>query len=203
MQWNAFIHGILSTSLAIYTTFGTCGDGKTFLNDQECRETARNSHVLLTSFTAGYLTLESFYIVTVLGIEKPIDKQSLLHHIVAASQLYLAFWQLGFPLIIGTCFLMLEISSPFVCARWLLFHHGMKGSTLETINKVCLAILFISGRCFFYTYLIIAFAVEWCTRLWFEEEDISMGYKIVVLEMVLAVFSNMILNYYWSWLIIL
>lgn len=79
----------------------------------------------------------------------------------------------------------------------------MKGSTLETINKVCLAFLFISGRCFFYTFLIVAFAVEWCTRLWFEEEGISIGYKFVVTEMVLAVFSNMILNYYWSWLIIL
>ena len=34
MQWNGLIHGILSTIWSLYTIFWTCGDGKTFMNDE-------------------------------------------------------------------------------------------------------------------------------------------------------------------------
>ena len=79
-------------------------------------------------FTAGYLTLEGFYIITVMGCTKPIDKQTLLHHILGTVNYYAAFVYMGFPLTLGAVFIVIEISTPFVCGRWLLYHHGMKGS---------------------------------------------------------------------------
>ena len=37
MQWNAFFHAIFATWFSIYCAFYTCGDGKTFFNDEQCR----------------------------------------------------------------------------------------------------------------------------------------------------------------------
>lgn len=129
-QWNAFVHATLATAFSIYCMFWTCGNGKTFFNDEQCREVPRNSHVWTCYFTASYLLVDTFNLVILCGIETAIDKQTLLHHLIAFSNYYLAFWQQGFPVSIGAMFIFLEISTPFVCLRWLYFHHDLKGSMI-------------------------------------------------------------------------
>ena len=202
MQWNALFHGFISAIWSLYTILYTCGDGKTYMNSQDCREVARNSHVWLLAFTSGYLTLEIFFILVYMGIQTPLDKQTMTHHVLAALNFYLAFWYLGFPLVIGAVFVILEISTPFVCIRWLLFHHGKKGSVWQNINTLTLAFFFIGGRIFFQSYIIIAFVFDWLYKFYFEEENVPILYKIFVTEMLFTVFVNVLLNFYWSWLII-
>ena len=128
MQWNAFFHAIFATWFSIYCAFYTCGDGKTFFNDEQCRLVPRNSHVWTCFFTAAYLTVETCFIVFKVGMTTPIDKQTFLHHVIAFSNYYIAFWKQDFTITIGAMFIFLEISTPFVCMRWILFHHGFKGS---------------------------------------------------------------------------
>ena len=107
----------------------TCGGGKTFFNDETCRLYPRNSHVLAVHFTAAYLTVETFWVLTKVGLHTPIDRQTLAHHMIGFVTYYLAFWAQDFTLTFGTMILFVEISTPFVCSRWLLFHHSFKGST--------------------------------------------------------------------------
>ena len=65
-----------------------------------------------------------------MGLKTSMDKQTLTHHIVAFVTYYLAFWQQDFTVTLGAAFILLEISTPFVCFRWLFFHHGLKGSAV-------------------------------------------------------------------------
>ena len=93
MQHHAIIHALLATTFAIYCMFYTCGEGKTFLNDEDCRLVPRNSHVWLCYFTASYLLVDTFWLVFFVGLHSDIDRQTLLHHLIGFSNYYIAFWQ--------------------------------------------------------------------------------------------------------------
>ena len=62
------------------------------MNDQECREVARNSHVWTSMFTATYLTVDTVFLIFYMGVKQPIDRQALLHHVIAFVNVYAAFW---------------------------------------------------------------------------------------------------------------
>ena len=66
------------------------------------------------------------------GISTPIDKQSLLHHLIGFQTMYMAVaWKQDFTVTVGVVFAFLEVSTPFVCIRWFLFKHGAgSGSAL-------------------------------------------------------------------------
>ena len=87
------MHAVFATPLTLYCLYFTCQDGKTFMNDEHCRLVPRNSHVLLCFFTASYLFVETVLIVTFVGIREPIDKQTLIHHVIGFLNYYIAFWQ--------------------------------------------------------------------------------------------------------------
>ena len=128
MYWNSIIHSIVASFLSVYCMFLTCPGDQTFYNSEECRLVVRNSHVWLTHFTASNLVIDTTLILIFLGLKTTFDKQMIVHHVVAFTNYYIAFWQQDFVVTIGAAFIFLEISTPFVCARWLLFHHGYKGS---------------------------------------------------------------------------
>ena len=69
MNINCFIHAVLATYFSVYCMFYTCGDGKTFFNDEECRLVPRNGHVWTVMFTAGYLFVESIVLVFLMGVK--------------------------------------------------------------------------------------------------------------------------------------
>jgi len=98
-------------------------------------------------------------------------------------------------------FIFLEISTPFVCMRWLLFHHDFKGSHFQDVNSALLFFSFIFGRVFMQMYLVVGFAASWLWMM-FTSSDVDFLYKAFLFEMMSAVLINVVLNFYWSWLII-
>ena len=46
------------------------------------------------------------------------------------------------------------------------------------------------------------FAGGWLYSEWFEKEGVPVIYKVILVEMALAVCINVVLNFYWSFLII-
>ena len=89
----------------------------------------RNIHVWCLLNTAGYLFMD--FLVIAFGFEKwaPIDKQSMLHHILGFTNMWAAMWQQDYTCIFGVAMLFLEISTPYTCLRWLFFAHGKTGVT--------------------------------------------------------------------------
>ena len=74
MQVNAIVHATLATVFSVYCMFYTCPEGKTFLNDESCRLTCRNSHLWTCTFTASYLLVDTAFILVFLGIKSELDK---------------------------------------------------------------------------------------------------------------------------------
>ena len=70
------------------------------------------------------------------------------------------------------------------------------------INTVFLFFTFIFGRVCVQAYLLYEFAVDWIIQTWFEKEGVPLEYKIILIEMTLAVLINVVLNFYWSYLIL-
>ena len=159
MQWNALVHATVATLNSIYCIFYTCGDNKTFFNDETCRLYPRNSHVWACHFTAAYLFTETVWILVKVGVHDTIDKQTLAHHLMGFITYYIAFWEQDFTITIGAAFIFIEISTPFVCSRWILFHHGYKGSIAQAINSAFLFVSFIFGRIPMQLYLFFGFAL--------------------------------------------
>lgn len=127
----------------------------------------------------------------------------MVHHVVAFTNYYMAFWQQDFAVTVGAAFILLEISTPFVCLRWLYFHHGLKGSMIQNINTVVLFLLFVAARVIYQAYIICAYSIDWVGYMWFEKEGVSLLYKVILAEMALAVLINVVLNYYWTYVIVL
>ena len=47
-----------------------------------------------------------------------------------------------------------------------------------------------------------AYAIDWLALTWFHKEGVPELYKAILVEMAIAVLINMILNFYWSFLIV-
>lgn len=180
----SFIHSTLSTFGSIYCMYFLCGDQKTFFNDSECREVVRYGHLWLCFFTAGYLFVDGFYLLTRIGIVKPLDRQTLLHHIVAVANYWLAFWQQDFTVTAGAAFIFLEISTIFVCIRFLLTDYGYRGGMLiQNINTMFLVFFFLFGRVLFQLYIVIMYAAPWLWELYMVKEGVPLAYKFLMVEM--------------------
>ena len=70
------------------------------------------------------------------------------------------------------------------------------------INTAFLFFTFLLGRVFVQVYLIYFYAIDWISDTWFEREGVPLAYKIILIEMAAAVMVNVVLNFWWSWLII-
>lgn len=95
----------------------------------------------------------------------------------------------------------MEMSTIFVVLRWLLFHHGYKGSTLQALNSVFLFCTFIFGRVVYQSILVYDYMWDWLMLQWFQKENVSFVYKLILVEMFTAVLINVALNFLWSFLI--
>ena len=93
MQWNALVHSIIASAFALYCIVGTCPGDTHFFNDESCRHTVRFSHVWVCFFTAGYLLVETMFVIFATGVRTTVDKQALVHHVIAFLSYYTAFWQ--------------------------------------------------------------------------------------------------------------
>ena len=70
------------------------------------------------------------------------------------------------------------------------------------INTVFLFFTFLLGRVFVQSYLIWEYAIDWISQTLFEKDGVPLIYKIILVEMALAVLVNVALNFYWSYLIL-
>ena len=108
-----------------------------------------------------------------------------------------------FTVTVGCAFIVIEISTPFICSRWFMFDHKIpSGHILHTTNTILLSFFFIFGRVFFQLYVIAYYAAPWIYYMYNVAEGVSQLYLLILLEMQASVLINVILNFYWSFLII-
>ena len=149
LQYIRIVHGAIAAAGSAYSIWWSCPDGATFFTSEECRLVPRNSHVWVCFFTAGFLCYDSYGLMFLTTDRSTVVKQRLLHHVAGLLNYYIAFWQQDFTVTIGAAFIFIEISSPFVGMRSVLFHHGFKGTILQAINTGLLFITFVFVRTIF------------------------------------------------------
>ena len=138
------------------------------------------------------------------GVQTPIDKQSLVHHLIGFQTMYMAVaWRQDFTVTVGVVFAFLEVSTPFVCIRWALFKHNIgSGSLLQAANTITLFFFFVFGRVLVQIYVVVFYNIPWLMMMWFEKAGVETGYKVLLLEFFIAVLINVCLNFWWTWLIV-
>ena len=116
--------------ITIYATFWPCaGTGdKTFLNDEECRKVSRNIDVLTAYGMVSNLWVNTFFLLGFMGVRTQHEKGQLLHHLLGITTFYSPLWKLNYLGPHLTAVLTVEISNPFKALRWIILHHGMKGT---------------------------------------------------------------------------
>ena len=137
------------------------------------------------------------------GVNTPMAKQNFIHHVLGYSLMYLSEWTLDYTTVFGIVMLFMEFSTIFSNSRWLMFQHGVSGGNIvQSINSVMLFFSFLICRIYFQVYTVVVSALPF---FWFKMVDSTTTtfiYKIVLVTMALGVFVNMLLNFYWAYLIV-
>ena len=69
------------------------------------------------------------------------------------------------------------------------------------MNTVLLFVTFIFGRVVLQIILILGYAVDW-VMMTLQKDDVPFLYKVFIVEMSAAVLINVVLNFFWSYLIV-
>jgi len=127
---------------------------------------------------------------------------SLIHHVLGFQTMFCALIPFNMPLVFGSAMCWLEISTPFIAFRWMMFFHGITGGDLrQTINTIICAIVFIAFRSVFQLIAIYC-VLDWLSFTFFQETGRPFWYLPLMTEFFLAVVINVVFNAYWSYLII-
>lgn len=116
--------------------------------------------------------------------------------------MFCALVPFNMPIVFGSAMTFLEISTPFVAIRWMLFFHGVVGGDWrQTINTIICGIVFIFCRTGFQLVAVV-WVMPWILNTFFVETGKPVWYLPLIAEFTLAVFINVAFNLYWSYLII-
>jgi len=71
---------------------------------------------------------------------------------------------MDFMCVFGVMLLFIEISTPFLSARWLLFEHGLASSKIYAVNAMVSFFMFLFGRVVYQFYIAIGYGATWVYR---------------------------------------
>ena len=176
--------------------FFICGDGKTVFNNSECLETVRYIHIWALLNTCGYFFTDFFLLFFIIKARTTLDYQTYAHHLVAIATYYQTLYYMDFMCVFGCMLLFIEVSTPFVCLRWLLFTHGLQESKMYPINAICMFLTFFFSRIVYQFYVVFWFGGS---RIYDEytEKNMTLVKFFVCTELVIMVILSVALNAYW------
>jgi hypothetical protein len=76
------------------------------------------------------------------------------------------------------------------------------GNIIQSINSGFLFVSFLSCRIYFQVYTVIFSGLSFFWLKMFESKNTTIAYKIVLVTMALGVLVNVLLNFYWAYLIV-
>ena len=151
--------------------------------------------------SCGYFIVDFCFLYFVVGGNTAMDWQTYAHHLLAAVTYYQTLYFMDFMCVFGCMILFIEISTPFVNIRWLLFTHKMSTSIWYAINALMMFISFLLGRVVYQTYIIFWFGVDWVYAEYMKK-NLTAYQATVITEMALMVLLSLVLNSYWMFLMV-
>ncbi|CDW83784.1 UNKNOWN [Stylonychia lemnae] len=198
----AILHAFVSTYIAFIGIFYFCDrEGANLFNDQECIRNPKNYHQFAAMITISYLVFDFSLQLFLIRDYSTLSIQTYIHHIFGTLGFYLALIENTVSLTAAIFNQATEISTGFLNLRQLFFFHKMKETVYFRINSYIFAATFILGR------MPIQLICTYNVFPWIVEKIQSMGktdvyYNSMILFMVFSQIVGLILNFYWSNLIL-
>lgn len=121
------------------------------------------------------------------------------HHLISLSSFLTTLHFNNFTVVFGVMLLHMEISTTYICLRWLLYTHKLERTTFSKINVGIGAFTFLFGRLFFQIYISLAFGFP----MLFNQIAVSNFLDILLLLFLFsAILLSIFMNSYWMWLIL-
>ena len=126
-----------------------CDYEKNVFNDEQCINTPKYIHLWALMHSVGFFIVDTFNLIVLIKDKKPNDYQAIGHHIIAIITFSGTLVFMNFTVVFGVMLLFVEVSTPFICARWLIYSHGVQRSPWNMINSVFIFFTFLIGRLMF------------------------------------------------------
>jgi hypothetical protein len=121
------------------------------------------------------------------------------HHLISLVSFFITLHFNNFTVVFGIMLLHMEISTTYICIRWLLYTHKLERTTLSKVNLGMGAFTFLFGRLCFQIYISLAFGFP----MLFNQIAVSSFSEILLLLFLFsAILLSIVMNSYWMWLII-
>lgn len=129
--------------------FFVCDSGDNVFNDQQCFNTPRNVHIWCLTHTSALFTVD-LYNWSVIRRNFSVELRPMyIHHILSLITFYFTVYMNNFTTVFGTMLVSVEISTIFLCIRWIYFKHNMGKSTMASINSLVFVLSFFLSRIVF------------------------------------------------------
>ena len=151
--------------------------------------------------SVGYFIVDSINLAFLIKDKRSYDWQLIFHHIIAIITFCGTLFFLNFTVIFGVMLLFVEVSTPFICIRWLIYAHGVESSVWNNVNSFCIFLTFFFGRMLFQIYILFTYGYPLLTNM-FREEDLPYWKVTLLMQMYAAITVAAVMNVYWMWLII-
>lgn len=124
------------------------------------------------------------------------------HHLIAVVTFYATLVFMNFLTVFGVMLLFVEISTIFVCFRYLIYTHKLQRTCWNNLNSLCVFVTFLFGRLLYQIFILSGYAYPLLIKYVYEEENLPWWKVSLIVEIYVATSISATMNSYWMYLII-
>jgi len=118
-------------------------------------------HIWALVNTCGYFVQDTFNIVVIIRTFTTYDKQMIGHHVIAFFTFVGTLAFMDFAVVFGVVLLFVEVSTAYICLRWMLYTHKTHRTCCATFNVFLIFFTFFFGRLIFQLGILIGYGYPW------------------------------------------
>lgn len=119
----AIIHSIVAVFLSSLGMWWVCRPGENVFNNNQCLDTPKYIHLWALMHSVGYFIIDTINLVFLTKEKGPYEYQIIGHHVIAMVTFCGTLFFMNFTVVFGVMLLFVEVSTPFICIRWLIYAH--------------------------------------------------------------------------------
>ena len=135
-----------------------CPVGVNVFNDEVCMDTPKYFHIWAIMHTSAYFTMDLVNVACIIREFSTYDLQMIGHHIISVATLFGTMVLMNYTVVIASMLLMVELSTTYICIRWLLYAHRQHRHWCQTVNTVLMFFTFMFTRLIFQIFVLFAYA---------------------------------------------
>jgi len=122
------------------------------------------------------------------------------HHVIAFLTFIGTLAFMGFAVVFGVVLLFVEVSTTYICIRWLLYTHKAHRTTCGTVNVFIIFFTFLFGRLVFQLAILFGYGYPKLFE-WLQDESMAWYKDFLIVFMFMALTISALINLYWMYLI--